>query len=446
MSSPESVSDPDSTGETQAEHSTKSALRPPAHISFPNIHSILKIRPASLDEILNSCVVVPDTNALLLPFGISGEHLKKIEEQYQRLINEQRLKVPAQVIREFVKNRTKTIGSLIQRLKSRTSFVPKEIQGHPILRELDGHTELREAEQEMRKQAKKHKEATTKLLTQITAWECADPVTDLYAKLFTDAVIIQPTIADDAIDLDIEHRMTHSIPPGYMDSAKEDGGGGDIRIWHTILDFAETHDKHVLFVSGEKKEDWWEKADDKTLLSPRIELLEEFHRRANGKTFRIIELSALLKHLKVDPNVIDEVKAEEAREQYPPSRFNAHQQAMIRWLVSRGATRINECSQYDFGVDFSYILPDGRTGYLIFKVMDTNTARSDVIDQMLRDLTLDTQLEHLEIALIARSPNIAIPDRFPVELFDMYERGLSALYLGHIENGTYQMVRRFSPF
>ena len=57
-----------------------------------------------------------DTNTLLVPYTTSKESLKQIEETYKTLIGQERLVIPAQVAREFAKNRASKIGEVFQQL------------------------------------------------------------------------------------------------------------------------------------------------------------------------------------------------------------------------------------------------------------------------------------------------------------------------------------------
>jgi len=106
---------------------------------------------------------------------------------------------------------------------------------------------------------------------------------------------------------ELKDRLTSHIPPGFKDKKL-----GDTIIWYTILEFAKIHKKNVIFVTDEKKEDWWYKAYDH-ILYPRYELIEEFRRCSEGKTFHLINFSAFLKLFKAEKDVIKEVKELEAK-------------------------------------------------------------------------------------------------------------------------------------
>ncbi|MEG4233820.1 PIN-like domain-containing protein, partial [Microcoleus sp. Pol11C3] len=67
-------------------------------------------------------------------------------------------------------------------------------------------------------------------------------------------------------------------PPGFKDAEeKEDERKyGDFILWKQILEFAKKESRPIIFVTGEKKEDWWVKKNKK-IISPHVELRREFH-------------------------------------------------------------------------------------------------------------------------------------------------------------------------
>jgi hypothetical protein len=83
--------------------------------------------------------------------------------------------------------------------------------------------------------------------------------------------------AFDAVCKEGETRMAQGKPPGYEDKHK--GGAeqfGDYIIWRQMLDFAKTSRQPMLFVTDDRKEDWWLKAKEKTI-GPRPELVAEMN-------------------------------------------------------------------------------------------------------------------------------------------------------------------------
>lgn len=72
-------------------------------------------------------------------------------------------------------------------------------------------------------------------------------------------------------------RIENQIPPGYKDCGKNNGNEtGDIILWFEIMDYAKENECDVIFVTNDTKEDWFLKKG-KQVISPRPELLKEFH-------------------------------------------------------------------------------------------------------------------------------------------------------------------------
>jgi len=78
-------------------------------------------------------------------------------------------------------------------------------------------------------------------------------------------------------------RYSLEIPPGYMDAQGQNEKTGlqkfgDLFIWQQILDFALEHNKSIIFITNDVKEDWCiTKENDKNYIEmPRVELLKEF--------------------------------------------------------------------------------------------------------------------------------------------------------------------------
>ncbi|HEX5276206.1 MAG TPA: PIN domain-containing protein, partial [Fluviicoccus sp.] len=74
-----------------------------------------------------------------------------------------------------------------------------------------------------------------------------------------------------------EERYKENIPPGYMDISEKDDERkyNDYIIWHQIIEHAISTKKPIIFITSEKKEDWWLKKGGK-IISPRPELRKEF--------------------------------------------------------------------------------------------------------------------------------------------------------------------------
>lgn len=77
---------------------------------------------------------------------------------------------------------------------------------------------------------------------------------------------------------DAKVRFLNKIPPGYMDEKDKEipRKYGDYILWKQLIDHAKRKQKPLLFITDEKKEDWWWKLKNGKTIGPRQELVEEF--------------------------------------------------------------------------------------------------------------------------------------------------------------------------
>jgi hypothetical protein len=275
---------------------------------FPEAEAIFSFRPKSLEDIVDDCLVVVDTNALLVPYTISKESLEQIRDTYRRIVSQHRLIIPAQVAREFAEHRVTKIREIYSQL-SKKRIVPTQ-STYPLLGSLPEYQRSIELEKEIIEKYREYSKSVDDLLEHIRNWYWNDPVSIIYGELFAEGVVAEALINKDELKQRLEKQNLFKIPPGYKDATKEDKGIGDLLIWHTILEAGEKHKKSVIFISGEEKPDWWYKSEGRTLF-PRFELIDEFRRRSEGQSFHIINFSNFLKLFGASKGTVEEVKQEE---------------------------------------------------------------------------------------------------------------------------------------
>jgi len=280
---------------------------------YPEAEIIFTADLKSLSQIKDEALVVLDTNALLVPYGIGKESLDQIRQTYEGLVSSQRLVIPGQVAREFAKNRSSKIGELFQQLTRKRSIPGLQKGKYPLLESLDEYQQVLRLEKTIDKHLRDYKEAIGTVLDRIREWTWDDPVSLLYGELFGENVVFDPQFEEDDIQAEFQKRQLHQIPPGYKDAAKDDQGIGDLLIWHTILKLGESKKQSVIFVSGEQKADWWHRSEGQALY-PRYELVDEFGRHSNGQTFHIVQFSRFLDLYGVSATIVQEVREEELRQ------------------------------------------------------------------------------------------------------------------------------------
>ena len=112
-----------------------------------------------------------------------------------------------------------------------------------------------------------------------------------------------------------DDRYKRLKPPGFRDAEeKEDERKyGDFILWKQILEFAKKESRPIIFVTGEKKEDWWIKKNNK-IISPHVELRREFHEYVHQpfwmyQTQDFLQIAKDKLMVEIDPKSIEETNA-----------------------------------------------------------------------------------------------------------------------------------------
>ncbi|MNU12578.1 hypothetical protein D3C71_06020 [compost metagenome] len=278
---------------------------------YPNADDIFTISVEPISEIKSKCLFVLDTNALLLPYTITPSSIDEIKKVYTKIIEESRLFIPAQVAREFAKNRPEKIKDIFSQFNRKKSKVNElKIGKYPLLDGIQEYENLINYQKEIDEKLKEYSNKVNAVIDKIKAWTWNDPVSQIYHSLFQKEIIINHNLSEADIRKELKNRYLHKIPPGYKDGGKEDDGIGDLLIWFTILDLAEREKRDIVFVSGDEKTDWFHRSEGQSLY-PRFELISEFRTKAPEKSFSIIKLSEFIELFGADQKVVEEVESEE---------------------------------------------------------------------------------------------------------------------------------------
>ena len=289
---------------------------------YPDAKNLFRTPQRKLNDIKDDCLIVLDTNVLLIPYSISSEDLSKIKEILEKLVKNKRLFIPAQVAREFAKNRPNKLSTVFQQLsQKRAKIINHDIGAYPLLEGLDEYTSIKIIEEEINNKIKEYKKSINNLISNVKDWVWDDPVSKIYNDIFTPDIIFEPEINADSIESELDSLITHKLPPGYKDSSKNDKGIGDFLIWKTILQIASSYKKDLIFVTADTKADWWYQSEGMNLY-PRYELVDEYRRLSDNKLFHMTSLSNLLELSGIDKEVIQNIKYQEdltnADEDYIP--------------------------------------------------------------------------------------------------------------------------------
>lgn len=106
----------------------------------------------------------------------------------------------------------------------------------------------------------------------------SDPIYDKLSKIFENK-ISSPFKNNKLKDIfkEGEERFKNKRPPGYEDEKNKQGDRkyGDLVLWKQIIEKAKETKTPIIFITDERKTDWWWKIKDGRNMGPRQELVEE---------------------------------------------------------------------------------------------------------------------------------------------------------------------------
>jgi len=295
-------------------------------------------RNATNEELWDNCIFVLDANVLLNLYRYSDATSTELLQVLSSLAG--RLWVPHQVTLEYLSNRltvigdqlkvyddaSKAIGALKQSLESQNQapFVSEGLLAETValFAKLDAELMGNKQRHDLR-------------------------ITDDEIKNKLEVLLegkVGVGYSKEQLELIIENgksRYDEKIPPGYQDIKK--GGDsplfserckpyGDYIVWLQILDKAKELSKSVLFITGDTKDDWWEKFRGKTI-GPRPQLTQEFQDTVGDLFYMYTPdrfLESANKYLKreVSQKAVDEIR--EVRVEEPSENFES-QDARPSW-------------------------------------------------------------------------------------------------------------------
>lgn len=276
--------------------------------TFSDPISLLKLPSTATVDIAKDAVFALDANALLVPFGVGRAGQEEITTLYTGLHEHNRLFAPERAIREFLRHRTRAIADLHQSLHKEVASLEKAATtpACAMLEYSNEYVKLLEAGTKLKDARKAYLNALQSLIKNLKDWRWEDPISVLYSCVFDGNAVAQCLTSHDDVRADLAHRVLHKIPPGYKDATKDDGGVGDLLIWHTLLQLAKDNDTAVVFVTGEEKADWMVRGGGNALF-PRFELIAEFFKET-GQLFEIVDYGRFLELHELSPETVDEAR------------------------------------------------------------------------------------------------------------------------------------------
>jgi predicted nucleic acid-binding protein len=274
------------------------------------------------EDIFHSAIITFDTNVLLDLYRIdkdARDELKKSIESFK-----DRIWLTHQVASEFIKNKNKVsddsshiFSKYISEIKDAFAEAAKVINNCKQKYRTDNESILNQVTTLLSDLTKLENESSQKLQELQANYTKELTENDIFNWVFD---TFNGKVGENFTDMDMterekkaEKRITAKIPPGYKDSDKEGKSRyGDIFLWMQILEKAKSDKKPIIFITGEKKEDWFEILSQRKAM-PRHELMKEAYDVAQQKIFiytteRFIEKRAIYIDGTITPNAEKAIK------------------------------------------------------------------------------------------------------------------------------------------
>lgn len=238
------------------------------------------------EELWERALIVTDANVLLTLYRLGDTTRERLLEILRKL--EQRLFLPYQAGYEFQKNRLNVIqdqeavyGTVNGEIEKFPKSLGRRLREHPRLDRKDLEVRLDEALKPVKAYVDEVRgqhpdplsedvigaDAVRDVLDEVFAGKVG-PKRDLYGLVETGAT-----------------RYERKQPPGYEDKDKDEPARyGDLAIWLDTIDAAKRESKDVIFVTAERKEDWWWVRDGQRV-SARPELIAEMREQAGQSVY-----------------------------------------------------------------------------------------------------------------------------------------------------------------
>ncbi|MCU1497541.1 MAG: hypothetical protein JWM47_1494 [Acidimicrobiales bacterium] len=144
-------------------------------------------------------------------------------------------------------------------------------------------------------------------------------------------------------------RYENQIPPGYRDQNDKEGDDrfGDLVIWKEVIRQAQAVQRPIIFVTDDRKEDWWAQYEGRTV-GPRPELLAEIWRET-GVLFHMYQPNQFLERAKdrisqpdfITADAVTEVKHVSDSDSRHLEKLSAYRGELMRRLADIDQRQMN---------------------------------------------------------------------------------------------------------
>lgn len=269
----------------------KNAIWEHAPIVFDTniLFNLYRYSASTRDDLLN--VMEANADKLWMPYQVGFEYFNKREDIIDKMVK----------AHDALKDKVDSFKTTL------TEFFNKDYSHHPLIKREDFFNAYDEA-------ITCYKSRLDEWMNEMPSYNEDDTILTKLLELYEGKTGDDyPAAKLNEIYKEGATRYKDQIPPGYKDGKEKEHEGprhmyGDLIIWHQVIDYAKDQDTDIIFVTEDLKEDWWCRRDGE-IVSPRVELLREFHSET-GKTLLMYSQEGFLSaaHADVKATTTEEVK------------------------------------------------------------------------------------------------------------------------------------------
>lgn len=289
--------------------------------------------PDEFGDMWKSATFTFDANCLLDLYRYQQSSARLFLEALEFV--KDRVWLPHQAAKEFFRNYDEVIQGqfaayekLAEHVKSLPDELTKTLPRHPML-------PLDQFKQWLAEVKEKIHASIGETRSTHTNPGYDDPTLKRLDALFHERMGKKP--ADDEytkLTKECEGRFAKGLYPGLTDMKKTgDDKYGDAIIWLELIKLSEETKRPVIFVTSEKKPDWWNLTTSKQVIGPKKELIQELFERS-GQMFYAYNTDQFVKHMsttlgfkasedKARKSLSDDVRAMSAMRRVRPAGVRA---------------------------------------------------------------------------------------------------------------------------
>jgi hypothetical protein len=157
---------------------------------YPDASAAFEFEQADIGDVKNNAFIVLDANVLLLPYRLGAHSLAEIKKVFGELSQQDRVFLPGQAVREYLKNRAAKLRDITRDLSNQASqmqiIADKKIG---FLENDPDYQNLVQLSEQVKTIKSDTLKAIEKISTRLKGGIGSDPVSSVYREIFIGRVV-----------------------------------------------------------------------------------------------------------------------------------------------------------------------------------------------------------------------------------------------------------------